>query len=65
MRHETRETERRAPVVPDDARRLVEAGLRLTVEESPQRVFPLEDYVAAGAKVAAGPRLRRRPSSSG
>ncbi|MFF4587290.1 saccharopine dehydrogenase [Streptomyces sp. NPDC001388] len=52
LRHEVRTTERRTPVVPDDARRLVEAGLDLTVEESPQRIFPVEEYEAVGARVA-------------
>ncbi|MFI7500111.1 saccharopine dehydrogenase [Streptomyces sp. NPDC049687] len=52
LRHEARTTERRTPVVPDDARRLVEAGARLTVEESPQRIFPVEAYEAVGARVA-------------
>jgi len=53
MRHETRQTERRTPIVPDDARRLVEAGATVTVEESPQRVFPTEEYLAAGCRIAA------------
>ncbi|MER5433576.1 saccharopine dehydrogenase [Streptomyces sp. NPDC002588] len=53
LRHEARGTERRTPVVPEDARRLVEAGVRLTVEDSPQRIFPLKEYEAAGAEVAA------------
>ncbi|MFJ3446315.1 saccharopine dehydrogenase [Streptomyces sp. NPDC086081] len=52
LRHEARTTERRTPVVPDDARRLVERGVELTVEESPQRVFPIEEYEAAGCRVA-------------
>ncbi|MCX5562123.1 saccharopine dehydrogenase [Streptomyces sp. NBC_00038] len=52
LRHETRTTERRTPVVPADARRLVESGVTLTVEESPQRVFPIEAYEAAGCRVA-------------
>jgi saccharopine dehydrogenase (NAD+, L-lysine-forming) len=52
LRHEARTTERRTPVVPDDARRLVEHGVALTVEESPQRVFPIEEYEAAGCRVA-------------
>ncbi|WP_420310072.1 saccharopine dehydrogenase [Streptomyces sp. YS-B37] len=52
LRHEVRTTERRTPVVPSDARRLVEHGVTLTVEESPQRIFPIEDYEAIGARVA-------------
>ncbi|MFC4032308.1 saccharopine dehydrogenase [Streptomyces polygonati] len=52
MRHETRATERRAPIAPEDARRIVAAGIPLTVENSPQRVFPLSDYVAAGCRPA-------------
>ncbi|WP_318200415.1 saccharopine dehydrogenase [Streptomyces sp. SCL15-4] len=52
LRHEPRTTERRTPVVPADARRLVDAGATLTVEESPQRIFPLEEYEAAGCRPA-------------
>ncbi|MFE7859237.1 saccharopine dehydrogenase [Streptomyces sp. NPDC057403] len=52
LRHEARTTERRTPLVPADARRLVEAGVRLTVEQSPQRIFPIEEYEAAGCGVA-------------
>lgn len=52
MRHETRATERRAPIVPEDARVLVEHGIQLTVEDSPQRVFPIADYIEAGCRTA-------------
>ncbi|MEW1638803.1 saccharopine dehydrogenase [Streptomyces sp. NPDC093801] len=52
MRHEARSTERRAPLTPQDAARLVEAGVRITVEESAQRAFPLADYTAAGCATA-------------
>lgn len=48
IRHEVRPTELRAPVVPADAARLVQHGVAVTVEESPQRAFPIADYVAAG-----------------
>ncbi|MGX1134507.1 saccharopine dehydrogenase (NAD+, L-lysine-forming) [Streptomyces glaucescens] len=53
LRHETRPTERRTPLVPSDARRLVDSGVAVTVEESPQRVFPIEEYEAVGCGVAA------------
>jgi saccharopine dehydrogenase (NAD+, L-lysine-forming) len=52
LRHELRGTERRTPIVPSDARRLVENGVTLTVEESPQRIFPIEEYEAAGCRIA-------------
>jgi saccharopine dehydrogenase (NAD+, L-lysine-forming) len=51
MRHEVRPTERRAPIVPADARLLVEDGIAVTVEDSPQRRFPISDYAAAGCRI--------------
>ncbi|MFD4030698.1 saccharopine dehydrogenase [Streptomyces sp. NPDC058637] len=53
MRRETRPHERRAPITPEDARRLVAAGVPVTVEDCPQRVFPLSAYLAAGCRPAA------------
>ncbi len=52
MRHETRSTERRAPLTPADAARVVAAGHALTVERSPQRVFADDAYADAGATLA-------------
>ncbi|MFD3870154.1 saccharopine dehydrogenase [Streptomyces sp. NPDC058623] len=52
MRDETRTTERRAPLTPEDAGRLVRQGVRITVEDSAHRVFPLDDYLAAGCRAA-------------
>jgi len=52
LRHEARATERRAPLVPEDAARLVRAGVAITVEESPQRVFPIDRYLRAGCATA-------------
>ncbi|MFI9168693.1 saccharopine dehydrogenase [Streptomyces lincolnensis] len=52
LRHEARTTERRTPLVPSDARRLVDAGVTLTVEQSSQRIFPVEEYEAAGCRTA-------------
>ncbi|MEU6369652.1 saccharopine dehydrogenase [Streptomyces sp. NPDC046931] len=52
LRHETRTTERRTPLVPSDARRLVEGGMTVTVEHSPQRVFPAGEYEAVGCRLA-------------
>jgi saccharopine dehydrogenase (NAD+, L-lysine-forming) len=52
IRSEVRDTERRAPGVPADVRRLLNVGFQVTVEESAQRVFPIEDYEEAGASIA-------------
>ncbi|MFJ3880329.1 saccharopine dehydrogenase [Streptomyces sp. NPDC090077] len=65
MRSETRPTERRAPLTPEDALRLVRQGVRITVEESGHRVFPLDAYEAAGCGTApAGSWSRDAPGSA-
>lgn len=51
IRSESRATERRTPVVPADVPLLLDAGISVTVEESPQRIFDIEEYAAAGAAV--------------
>jgi saccharopine dehydrogenase (NAD+, L-lysine forming) len=53
LRAELRGSERRAPVVPEDAGRLVAAGIEVTVEESADRVFPSSAYAAVGCRIAA------------
>jgi saccharopine dehydrogenase (NAD+, L-lysine-forming) len=52
IRAEARPTEQRAPLVPVDAGGLVARGWRVTVEESPTRVFPVADYASLGCEVA-------------
>lgn len=52
IRSESRGTERRAPVVPADVPLLLDAGFEVTVEESSQRIFTVEEYAAAGASIA-------------
>ncbi|NUO43930.1 MAG: saccharopine dehydrogenase [Streptomyces sp.] len=64
LRHEVRPTERRTPIVPSDARRLVESGVTLTVEQSPQRIFPVEEYEAAGARVAPAGSWESAPAAA-
>lgn len=51
IRSESRETERRAPVAPADVPTLLDAGFAVSVEESSQRIFPIEEYAAAGASI--------------
>lgn len=52
IRSESRGTERRAPVVPIDVALLLDAGFQVTVEESVERIFAVEEYAAVGASVA-------------
>lgn len=52
MRDEARATERRAPLTPADAARLMKAGARITVERSEKRIFADADYAAAGCALA-------------
>ncbi len=47
MRCETRANEYRAPISPTDALYLRQSGLDVTIERSPQRSFPIEDYADA------------------
>lgn len=53
IRAESRATERRAPIIPDDAATLVQAGVQISVEESPTRVFATDAYAAAGCHIVA------------
>ncbi len=51
MRHEARPDERRAPIVPADARALVDHGVQVTVEASPTRCFGTAEYADAGCAI--------------
>ena len=64
IRAEARPTEQRAPLVPADAARLVAAGWRLTVEESPTRAFPAEAYRSAGCEVVPAGSWPQAPDAT-
>ncbi len=51
VRAEARPTEQRTPLVPADAASLLAAGWRVTVEDSPTRVLPVDAYRGAGCEV--------------
>lgn len=51
IRAESRVTERRAPLVPEDVAALVADGIEVVVERAAQRIFPDADYAAAGAEL--------------
>lgn len=52
VRAESRPNEDRVGLTPQGAAALIAKGFKLTVEDSPRRVLPLANYVAAGADVA-------------
>ena len=52
VRAEQRENEERVGVTPEGVKALLDAGLRVTVEESSVRAIPLQGYVDAGAEIA-------------
>ncbi|MFC2969457.1 saccharopine dehydrogenase [Acidimangrovimonas pyrenivorans] len=53
VRAEQRPNEERVGLTPDGAAALVEAGMRVTVEESSVRAIPIDGYRAAGCEIAA------------
>lgn len=61
LREEAAPNEERTPLVPDDAARLIVAGIPVTVEESARRIFPVEEYAAAGCRVVPGGSWQEAP----
>ncbi|UTH44561.1 saccharopine dehydrogenase [Loktanella salsilacus] len=53
VRAESRDHEARVGIMPDGVAALIAAGLRVTVEDSVQRIVPIADYIAAGAEITA------------
>lgn len=64
MRAESRDTERRAPLVPADVAGLVCEGIEVVVERSVQRAFPDADYAAAGAELAEAGSWQGAPADA-
>lgn len=58
IRGESNPNERRAPITPEDAGRLVERGCRVKVSSSRSRIFSDEDYANAGCIVEPGESWR-------
>lgn len=52
LRAEQRPQEERTGLMPEGAARLIEAGFRVTIEESRQRAIPMAGYRAAGCETA-------------
>lgn len=52
VRAEQRDNETRTGLTPEGAAKLIAAGIRVTVEDSPKRCLPTDRYAAAGAEIA-------------
>ncbi|CUH78443.1 saccharopine dehydrogenase [Tropicibacter naphthalenivorans] len=52
IRAESRPNEERVGITPDGVRAAIAKGIHVTLEDSPTRVIPSEDFVAAGATLA-------------
>lgn len=53
VRAESRANEQRVGIMPEGVRDLLARGFQVTVEQSPHRIVPIDDYAAAGASIAA------------
>ncbi|MEI7601612.1 MAG: hypothetical protein WCJ41_20135 [Aestuariivirga sp.] len=51
LRHETKRHERRTPLLPENARALVQSGHDVVVETSETRIFPDHAYASAGCEL--------------
>ena len=51
VRAEQRENEDRVGLTPDGARRLIEKGIQISVEDSQSRIIPIADYADAGCEI--------------
>ena len=52
VRSEERANEARTGLTPEGAKALIEAGMKITVEESAQRILPIDGYRDAGCAIA-------------
>lgn len=64
LRAEHKPREARSAVVPRDAASLVGAGFDVVIEESAQRAFATEEYVAAGCRLVAEGAWRNAPPTA-
>ncbi len=62
LRSEDRGDEYRTPITPGGARKLLNSGIKVTVEESSKRIFPTDEYSAIGCEIASKGSWKRSPS---
>lgn len=64
LRSEVKPNERRTPLMPADAKKLLEAGHKITVEESELRCVPISTYQALGCQVAPNGSWKSAPKDA-
>jgi saccharopine dehydrogenase (NAD+, L-lysine forming) len=64
VRAEQRPNEERVGITPEGAVALVQAGIRVTVEQSSVRAIPIDGYRAAGCEIAAENQWPMAPSDA-
>lgn len=64
LRAEQRANEQRVGLTPEGAKALLDAGLIVTVEESPDRVIPIDLYRQAGCEIAPAHSWSRAPAEA-
>ncbi|MEE8410798.1 MAG: saccharopine dehydrogenase [Myxococcota bacterium] len=64
LRAETKPLERRTPLTPEQAGKLVAAGHRVVVEESELRVFPDQSYIEVGCEATGEGSWREAPDDA-
>ncbi len=61
VRAEERPNEERVGILAEGVKALLDAGMRVTVEQSPVRALPIDPYRALGAEIAAPGSWRQAP----
>lgn len=51
LRDEDKEFEKRTPLTPENAQKLINAGYKVIVEKSNDRIFPIEEYEKIGCEI--------------
>ena len=64
IRAEQRQNEKRVGITPADTSKLINAGIKVTVEESPDRIISTEEYYKAGSEIAKQHAWPRAPKNT-
>jgi len=64
LRSESKTHEERTPLTPTAAKAMLDAGFRVTVEQDPDRIFPIDEYRAVGCEIAEADAWHDAPSDT-